>query len=60
MKFFFPVLNFAPIFRISVHKKIGLDSLFKEALKLKDQLELKTSTPDLNKMLKFMESKTII
>ncbi len=51
VKFFFPVLNFAPIFRISVHKKIGLDSLFKEALKLKDQLELKTSTPDLNKML---------
>nr|WP_307888908.1 ribosome biogenesis GTPase Der [Borreliella garinii] len=51
VKFFFPVLNFAPIFRISVHKKMGLDSLFKEALKLKDQLELKTSTPDLNKML---------
>lgn len=51
VKFFFPILNFAPIFRISVHKKIGLDSLFKESFKLKDQLELKTSTPDLNKML---------
>ncbi|WKC85417.1 ribosome biogenesis GTPase Der [Borreliella lusitaniae] len=51
VKFFFPVLNFAPIFRISVHKKMGLDSLFKETFKLKDQLELKTSTPDLNKML---------
>ncbi|MCD2349780.1 ribosome biogenesis GTPase Der [Borreliella americana] len=51
VKFFFPILNFAPIFRISVHKKIGLDSLFKESFKLKDQLELKTSTSDLNKML---------
>ncbi|MBB6212628.1 ribosome biogenesis GTPase Der [Borreliella californiensis] len=51
VKFFFPILNFAPIFRISVHKKTGLDSLFKESFKLKDQLELKTSTPDLNKML---------
>ncbi|OJH15155.1 GTP-binding protein Der, partial [Borreliella bissettiae] len=51
VKFFFPILNFAPIFRISVHKKIGLDSLFKESFKLKEQLELKTSTPDLNKML---------
>ncbi|ADQ30958.1 ribosome-associated GTPase EngA [Borreliella burgdorferi JD1] len=51
VKFFFPILNFAPIFRISVHKRIGLDSLFKESFKLKDQLELKTSTPDLNKML---------
>ncbi|WP_151074179.1 ribosome biogenesis GTPase Der [Borreliella turdi] len=51
VKFFFPVLNFAPIFRISVHKRMGIDSLFKEAFKLKDQLELKTSTPDLNKML---------
>ncbi|OJH15205.1 GTP-binding protein Der [Borreliella bissettiae] len=50
-KFFFPILNFAPIFRISVHKKIGLDSLFKESFKLKEQLDLKTSTPDLNKML---------
>ncbi|WKC80810.1 ribosome biogenesis GTPase Der [Borreliella tanukii] len=51
VKFFFPILNFAPIFRISVHKKIGLNSLFKEAFKLKDQLEFKTSTPDLNRML---------
>ncbi|AJA90316.1 GTP-binding protein Der [Borreliella chilensis] len=51
VKFFFPVLNFAPVFRISVHKNIGLNSLFKEAFKLKDQLELKTSTPDLNRML---------
>lgn len=32
VKFFFPILNFAPIFRISVHKKIGLDSLLKNLL----------------------------
>ncbi|WKC75310.1 ribosome biogenesis GTPase Der [Borreliella yangtzensis] len=51
VKFFFPILNFAPIFRISVHRKIGLNSLFKEAFKLKNQLEFKTSTPDLNRML---------
>ncbi|AHH08488.1 ribosome biogenesis GTPase Der [Borrelia anserina] len=51
VKFFFPVLSFAPILRISVHKKVGLDNLFKEAIKLKKQLELKINTSDLNKML---------
>ncbi|AWG42880.1 ribosome biogenesis GTPase Der [Candidatus Borreliella tachyglossi] len=51
VKFFFPILNFAPILKISVHKKVGLDSLFSEALKLKRQLELKINTADLNKML---------
>nr|WP_238614531.1 ribosome biogenesis GTPase Der [Borrelia turcica] len=51
VNFFFPVLKFAPILRISVHGKIGLDNLFKEAIKLKRQLELKVNTTDLNKML---------
>ncbi|BCR21933.1 ribosome biogenesis GTPase Der [Borrelia sp. HM] len=51
VKFFFPVLNFSPILRISVHNKMGIDNIFKEAIKLKTQLELKTSTADLNKML---------
>ncbi|UER68027.1 ribosome biogenesis GTPase Der [Borrelia sp. BU AG58] len=53
VNFFFPVLNFAPILRISVHGRIGLDGLFKEAIKLKKQLELKINTADLNKMLNF-------
>ncbi|UGQ16188.1 ribosome biogenesis GTPase Der [Borrelia sp. RT5S] len=51
VNFFFPLLNFAPVLRISVHEKIGLDGLFKEAIKLKKQLELKINTADLNKML---------
>ncbi|WKC58429.1 ribosome biogenesis GTPase Der [Borrelia sp. P9F1] len=51
VNFFFPILNFAPILRISVHGRIGLDSLFKEAIKLRKQLELKVNTADLNKML---------
>ncbi|AGT27468.1 ribosome biogenesis GTPase Der [Borrelia miyamotoi] len=51
VKFFFPVLSFSPILRISVHNKMGIDNLFKEAIKLKKQLEFKTSTADLNKML---------
>ncbi|BDU62815.1 GTPase Der [Candidatus Borrelia fainii] len=51
VKFFFPILNFSPILRISAHKKEGIDNLFKEAIKLKKQLELKISTSDLNKML---------
>ncbi|AAX17017.1 ribosome biogenesis GTPase Der [Borrelia hermsii] len=51
VKFFFPVLSFSPILKISVHKKVGLDNLFKEAIKLKKQLELKMNTSDLNKML---------
>ncbi|UPA12173.1 ribosome biogenesis GTPase Der [Borrelia venezuelensis] len=51
VKFFFPILNFSPILRISAHKREGVDNLFKEAIKLKKQLELKISTADLNKML---------
>ncbi|AHH09422.1 GTP-binding protein [Borrelia parkeri SLO] len=51
VKFFFPILNFSPILRISAHKKEGVDNLFKEAIKLKKQLEFKISTADLNKML---------
>ncbi|WP_421622696.1 ribosome biogenesis GTPase Der [Borrelia sp. MN22-0132] len=51
VKFFFPILNFSPILRISVHKKEGIDNLFKEVIKLRKQLELKISTADLNKML---------
>ncbi|AAX17836.1 ribosome biogenesis GTPase Der [Borrelia turicatae] len=51
VKFFFPILNFSPILRISAHRREGVDNLFKEAIKLKKQLELKISTADLNKML---------
>ncbi|AHE62829.1 ribosome biogenesis GTPase Der [Borrelia parkeri] len=51
VKFFFPILNFSPILRISAHKKEGVDNLFKEVIKLKKQLEFKISTADLNKML---------
>ncbi|WP_232535957.1 ribosome biogenesis GTPase Der [Borrelia sp. A-FGy1] len=53
LNFFFPVLKFAPVLRISVHEKIGLDNLFKEAIRLKKQLELRVNTADLNKMLNF-------
>ncbi len=51
VKFFFPILSFSPVLRISVHNKMGLDNLFKETIKLKAQLDLKTNTADLNKML---------
>ncbi|UPA16366.1 ribosome biogenesis GTPase Der [Borrelia coriaceae] len=51
VRFSFPILSFSPILKISVHNKEGLDNLFKEAIKLKKQLELKISTSDLNKML---------
>ncbi len=51
VKFFFPVLNFSPILKISVHNRMGLDNLFKETIKLKEQLDLKINTSDLNKML---------
>lgn len=52
IRFFFPVLDFAPVISISSLKEIGIEALLKAALKVNRQLETRVSTSSLNKALK--------
>lgn len=52
IRFFFPVLDFAPVAPISALKEVGIEALLKAALKVNRQLETRVSTSSLNKALK--------
>ena len=50
-RFLFPLLDFAPIVPISAEKGSGIEELINAAVKIKDQLEIRIPTPQLNKAL---------
>ncbi|MCL2791721.1 MAG: ribosome biogenesis GTPase Der [Spirochaetaceae bacterium] len=52
IKFFFPILDFAPIVTTSALTDTKFDSLLKIAIKVNKQLETRVSTPNINKALK--------
>jgi len=52
IKFFFPILDFAPIVTISALNDTKFDDLLKVAVKVNRQLETRVSTSNINKALK--------
>ena len=52
IKFFFPVLDFAPILPVSALTDKNFDELLKTAVKIHRQLETRVKTPNINKAVK--------